>query len=167
MMRVLVIAATAVLVLAACSQQAPVTPDAEAPAAEASGIDPVIEALVRAAVPSIEITGGVLDDSDGEYEVAGLTPDGEAVEVDLVRANNVWTIAEIQRDVEWANVPETVRAAAAADPNGFEPARVIESTQPVDGVTVYELFKPGTPPGQSDLEVRWYEGEAAVMPPAH
>jgi hypothetical protein len=54
----------------------------------------------------------------------------------------------------------------ATAPNAFLPERVIESRQPVDGSVVYELFAPGAPDAPA-MEVRWLDGEAAILPPAH
>ena len=79
----------------------------------------------------------------------------------------MWTVLEVQRDIAWSTVPETVRATAAAAPGSFEPVRVIESTQTVDGSVVYELFRAaedGIPSRGPDMEVRWHEGSAEVIP---
>ena len=108
--------------------------------------------IAQAAVPGITITGGELDAGDGEYEVSGTTPEGGEVELDLRQSNGVWTVAEIQRDVQWANVPENVRAASAGSPGHFEPVRVIESTQPVDGAVIYEMFDADDQPGHPSRE---------------
>ena len=62
---------------------------------------------------------------------------------------------------------EVAAAASAAAPGSFEPVRVIESTQTVDGSVVYELFRAaqsGSPSGGPDMEVRWHEGSAEMIP---
>jgi hypothetical protein len=86
----------------------------------------------------------------------------------MVLSNGAWTVVETQRDIVWSFVPELVRATAAAAPDSFEPVRVIESTQAVDGSVVYELFRAAEDrilsEGGPDMEVRWYEGSAEVIP---
>jgi hypothetical protein len=60
-----------------------------------------------------------------------------------------------------------VRDVVATAPTGFLPERVIESRQPADGSVVYELFASGAEPGQPTMEVRFMDGQAAIMPLAH
>jgi hypothetical protein len=157
--------AVVALVAPACSPPASET----TPETAASAVPAEIAAAVSAAAPGITITRGEADDANNEYEVTGTMPGGDEVEFDMVQSNGEWTVLEIQRDVAWSSVPEPVRAAAAAAPNPFEPARVIESRQPADGSIVFELFPPqrqdGSPGGPL-LEVRWHEGKAAVVTPA-
>src|SRR5690606_10762906 len=124
------------LAVVACSPPAPETAQQD-PAA--SPVPEDIAALALAAVPRINITSGEL--ADDEYDGTGTLPNGDEVEIDLVRSNGGWTVLEIQRDVAWSSVPEPVRAAAAAAPDSFEPVRVIESAQAEDGSVVYELFR--------------------------
>lgn len=150
------------LTLAACSPPAEQAP--EAPAAAAPAIDPAIADVVSAAMPGVTIVSGEADGA-GEFEVAG-TLNGQDYEFDLMGPDGGWRVTEIQRDIAWADAPEAVRTAAATAPNAFEPVRVIESTQPVDGSIVYELFVAGVTDAPA-MEVRLLDGEAAVMPPAH
>ena len=153
--------ALAALATAVCSPLATVTAQTESP------VPADIAELVSAAVPDIAITGGELSASGNQFEVTGTLPNGDEVEVDLVPSNGAWTVDEIQRDIEWSTVPEPVRAAAAAEPDSFEPIRVIESTQAADGSIVYELFRAtadGSPSRGPAMEVRWHEGSAEVMP---
>ena len=109
------------------------------------------------------------EDVDGqtEWEVAGTDAQGALYEFDITQSSAGWSVLEIQRDMPWQDVPQPVRDAVAAAPNGFEPARVIESRQPVDGSVVYELFTVEQPAHQAVMEVRFMDGEAAVMPRAH
>lgn len=156
--------ALAVLATGACSLPATATAQTESPA---SPVPADIAALVSAAVPDITITGGDLNASGNQFEVTGTLPNGDEIEVDMVQSNGVWTVDEVQRDIEWSTVPEPVRAAAAAVPDSFEPIRVIESTQAADGSIVYELFRAtvdGSPSRGPAMEVRWHEGSAEVMP---
>ena len=150
----------AALLLAACSPPASTTEET----AGASAVDPAIAAVVAAAMPGVEITGGEAD-GQGEYEVAG-TLNGEAYEFDLMGPEGGWRVVEIQRDIAWINAPEAVRIAAIGAAGSFEPQRVIESRQPADGSVIYELFAPDAPDAPA-MEVRFMDGEAAVMPPAH
>jgi hypothetical protein len=157
-MRVLIL--TGLLALAACSQ--PATQGF----VETPEIDPAVEAAVLAARPDFVITGAELDEEDGEMEVSG-TLNGEDYELDLMQTDGAWRVTQIQRDVLWLKAPEAVRAAYAASPSPFEPVRVIESTDPADGAIYYQLFSETDQPGHPSVFVRLFEGEAAVMPPAH
>ena len=147
------------LAAAACSPPASETTQ---PQGAASSVPADIAARASAAAPGITITGGEL--GNNQYEVSGTLPNGDEIEIDLVQSNGAWTVLEIQRDIAWSTVPEPVRAEAAAAPDSFEPVRVIESTQAEDGSIVYELFRAGAPPGGPDMEVRWHEGSAEVLP---
>ncbi|MBH97269.1 MAG: hypothetical protein CMM56_02330 [Rhodospirillaceae bacterium] len=152
------------LAVAACSPPSSETVQSNI---STSGVSGDVSALVMAAVPDITILGGELNASGDQYEVTGTLPNGDELEIDMVQADGVWTIIEIQRDIEWSTVPQLVQAAVAAIPNSFEPVRVIESKQAVDGSVVYELFEAfgdGTPYGGPDLEVRWHEGNAELIP---
>ena len=116
---------------------------------------------------TVTITSGELNAGGDQYEVTGTLPNGDEIEVDMVQSNGTWTVIEIQRDVAWSSVPELVRATAVAVPDSFEPVRVIESTQAADGSVVYELFRAtedGILSGGPDMEVRWHEGSAEVIP---
>ena len=120
-----------------------------------------------AAAPGVTITSGELSTGGDQYEVTGTLPNGDEIEIDMVQSNGEWTVLEVQRDIAWSSVPETVRATAGAAPGSFEPVRVIESTQTVDGSVVYELFRAsqgGNPSGGPDMEVRWHEGSAEMIP---
>ena len=124
-------------------------------------------ALIQAQLPGFTVSGVETDPSDGEVEVGGRAADGGEYEIDMRNNNGAWSLIEIQRDIDWADAPEVVRTAAAAAPNAFTPVRVIESRQPVDGSIVYELFDANAQPGRPTMEVRFLDGQAAVMPPAH
>jgi hypothetical protein len=95
------------------------------------------------------------------YDVEGVKADGSEIELDLLGENGAFRVVEIQRDIEWAEAPESARAAAAASANSFEPVRVIESQQ-TDGSIVYELFAEGAP-AKPALEVRVANGVAEVL----
>jgi hypothetical protein len=154
----LVIAIAAVLT-AACSQ----------PATSVGGpagyiADPEIARVVAEAMLGVTITGGETDGS-GEYEITG-TLEGQEYEFDVMGPDGGWRVVEIQRDIVWGDAPAPVRDVVATAPNAFLPERVIESRQPVDGAVVYELFAAGQTEAPA-MEVRFMDGEAAIMPPAH
>jgi hypothetical protein len=155
-MRSIVVAAASLV--AACTPPAPSSSDTPA-------VDPEIAAVVSAAMPGAIVTSvNVVGEHDIE---ASAVVDGQDYEFDIVsRDGGPLRVVEIQRDIAWAAAPAPVRAVAASAPNTFEPARVIESRQPADGSIVYELFAPGAAPGAPTMEVRFVDGEAAVMPPA-
>ncbi|MED5534793.1 MAG: hypothetical protein VX690_03750 [Pseudomonadota bacterium] len=152
------------LAAVACSPPAPETTQPEVAASSVLGD---VSAAVSAAAPGVTITSGELNAGGDQYEVTGTLPNGDEIEVDMVQSNGTWTVIEIQRDVAWSSVPELVRATAVAVPDSFEPVRVIESTQAADGSVVYELFRAtedGILSGGPDMEVRWHEGSAEVIP---
>ena len=150
------------LALAACTP--PAEKAAEAPETAASPVDPAIAAVVEAAMPGVTITAGAADGA-GEYEVTGVL-NGQEYEFDLMGPEGGWRVVEIQRDIAWGDAPAPVRDVVATAPNAFLPERVIESRQPADGSVVYELFTASAPDAPT-MEVRFMDGEAAVMPPAH
>ncbi len=157
------LAIIAVLLAAACT---PPAENSELPpvTTEALPVPPDIAAVVSAAMPGVAITSGATDGA-GEYEVTG-TLNGHEYEFDLMGPDGGWRVVEIQRDIPWADAPAPVRDLVATAPNGFLPERVIESRQPADGSVVYELFAPGAAEAPT-IEVRFMDGEAAIMPPAH
>ena len=155
------------LALAAAACSPPASETAPPPTA-ASAVPSEIAAAASAAAPGITITNGDPSGANDEYEVSGRMPNGDEVELDLVQSNGAWTVLEIQRDVAWPSVPEPVRAAAAAAPDPFEPARVIESRQAADGSVIYELFRAaeqGAGGSGGPREVRWHEGKATLITP--
>ncbi|MGQ0531622.1 MAG: hypothetical protein ACT4OF_02895 [Caulobacteraceae bacterium] len=123
------------------------------------------QAAVMTAMPGVTITGGQAGGA-GEYEVTG-TLNGQEYEFDLMGPDGSWRVVEIQRDIAWGDAPAPVRNVVATAPNAFLPERVIESRQPGgDGSVVYELFAPGQADAPT-IEVRFMDGEAAILPPAH
>jgi hypothetical protein len=152
---------TVVLALAACT---PPAANTEGDAATAPPVDPAIAAVVEQAMPGVVISGGEAD-GEGEYEVTGAL-NGQEYEFDLMGPAGGWRVTEIQRDIAWGDAPAPVRDVVATAPNAFLPERVIESRQPVDNSVVYELFAAGAPDAPA-MEVRFMDGEAAIMPTAH
>ncbi|RYD40864.1 MAG: hypothetical protein EOP63_16860 [Sphingomonadales bacterium] len=140
---------------------------ADGPAAE---IDEIAEAdlpqgvrdAVLAKIPGMKIAEAERKERGGKifYDVEGARPDGSPVELDLIEEAGKYRVVEMQRDIVWADAPEPVKAVAAAAPDAFAPARVIESTQD-DGTIVYELFAPGKA-DEPATEVNWKDGKAML-----
>ena len=158
-----ILAVIAVMLAAACAQPVE-NSEPPLPTPEALPVPPHIANAVEAVMPGVVITSGATDGGN-EYEATG-TFNGQEYEFDLRESDGGWRVVEIQRDIAWGDAPAPVRDVVATAPNGFLPERVIESRQPADGSVVYELFAPGAADAPA-LEVRFLDGEAAIMPPAH
>jgi hypothetical protein len=154
----------ATLFAPACTPPAANAPEAQQTQPAPAPVDPAIAAVVEAAMPGVTIVSGAAD-GEGEYEVTGMAG-GQEYEFDLMGPDGGWRVIEIQRDIAWGDAPAPVRNVVATAPNAFLPERVVESRQPADGSVVYELFAPGAPDAPA-MEVRFMDGEAAIMPPAH
>ncbi len=128
------------LALAACTNQA--APGAVITDLTADELPADVRALAEGSAAGFEIGEAQKKVRDGRtyYDVEGELPDGSELEFDILMTEDGPEIVEIQRDLDWADVPDAVRAAAP----GVVPARVIESTQ-TDGMIIYELFAPGAP----------------------
>jgi hypothetical protein len=126
-------------------------------------LPPALLSAVTAAVPDMVIREAERKERDGRvyYDVEGVKADGSEIELDLLQENSVFKVVEIQRDIAWADAPESARAAAAGSPEAFEPVRVIESRQ-TDGSVLYELFAADAS-AKPSLEVRVADGRAEVL----
>lgn len=160
-----------VAAIAACDRQ----PDPEIPEGrkvEATGKQPTsldsipveVLAVARAARPDLDITQGEYELRDGReyYDVGGLLPDGSELELDMTLVDGVWTVVEVQRDIDLERVPDNVRAALTNELPGWEPNRIIESDQG-DGVVIYEFFGPGTDANMRKVEVKLEAGDAELL----
>lgn len=168
-LRVALVAAFAAGALA-CTPPASEAPSEPAPIAESVSLPDGAGEVVLAAMPGVTITASEQQDAanGGELEVTAVTADGLEYEFDLMPGEaGAWNVVQIQRDIAWEDAPENVRTVAAAAPGAFTPVRVIESREPVDGAVYYQLFSATDQPQFPSVQVRLYEGEAAVMPPAH
>ncbi len=153
------------LIVIAALQIAACTPPAQNNAEPlASPVPPEIESAVVASMPGVTILSGAAD-GEGEFEVTGAL-DGHEYEFDLLGPEGGWRVIEVQREIVWGDAPQAVRDLIATTPGAFLPERVIESGRPADGSIVYELFAPGAPEAPS-MEVRYFDGQAAILPPAH
>jgi hypothetical protein len=144
--------------LAACA-----TASSRSSKASHAAVPAEVAEVVRRAVPAIRISNAELKVREGRryYDVGGVLPDGQEIEIDVLGTPGGWAVVEIQRDIGWAEAPEAVRRAAAGAPAAFEPARVIESRQ-TDGTVIYELFAPGRPTTPA-AEIKLEHGQATVL----
>lgn len=120
--------------------------------------------LVMQANPNFVMTE-VLKKERGErtyYDVEGELPNGDEIEFDVLMGASGPEIVEIQRDMDWENVPQAGRVLVdAANEDAAEISRVIESTQ-TDGAIIYEVFIEGY---SSDprFEIYSKEGEFKLL----
>ena len=169
-MRTILLAATA-LTLVACAE-APAPAPVEAPdaieAVDAASVPPEVLVAAQAALPGFVVSEAERKERDGRvyFDVEGARADGSEAEIDVLQTPEGWRAVEIQRDIPWADAPAPVRTAAAGAQGAFTPVRVIESVQVDDGAVIYELFAEGRPEAPA-MEVRVADGQARVMTEAN
>ena len=95
------------------------------------------------------------------YDVEGELSDGSELEFDVLMTDAGAQIVEIQRALDWGDVPADIKAIALEASDGAEPVRIIESLQ-TDGAVIYELFAEGQPADPA-WEVRLYGGQAELL----
>jgi hypothetical protein len=95
------------------------------------------------------------------YDVEGTLPDGEEIEFDVLMELTGPQIVEIQRDLEFADLPAEVSTLALETTGGSGPVRIIESVQ-TDGAVIYELFREGAPSDPA-WEIRVYGGQVELL----
>ena len=119
--------------------------------------------VVKAARPDLAVTEAEYETRDGReyYDVGGLLPGGEEIELDMTLVDGAWTVVEIQRDIDVEQAPAPVVAALNAGVPDWEATRIIESDQG-DGTIVYEFFGPGGD-GTAKYEVKWTDSEATLL----
>ena len=78
------------------------------------------------------------------FDIEGEVGDGSELEFDVLMTDTGPEIVEIQRDLEFDDIPQEVRDLALQTADGAEPARIIESVQ-TDGAIIYEFFEEGQP----------------------
>lgn len=122
-----------------------------------------VQALAESAAAGFVVSEAQRKVRDGRtyYDVEGELPDGSEIEFDILMTAAGPEVVEIQRDLDWADVPAAARAAAEAAAPGLVPARIIESRQ-TDGAVIYELFAPGAPADPA-MEVSLVDGAATVL----
>lgn len=136
-------------------------PEAVISEVEADAIPEGVRAAALAKIEGMNIAEAERKERDGKvfYDVEGTRPDGSEVELDMLEENGSYTVVEVQRDLDWADVPETARAAAPD--TLFTPVRVIESIQN-DGTIIYELFEDGKPKAPA-AEISFKDGSAKML----
>ncbi len=121
-----------------------------------------VQSAVSEAMPDMTVLE-VLRKERGQriyFDVEGERADGSEIELDILYADGVAEVVEIQRDLPWIAVPADVQAAATAA-GAAEPVRIIESTQ-TDGSIIYELFADGMPKNPA-MEVQSKDGQVEVL----
>lgn len=155
------------VLLAACTTEAPDSGNVDSSGKLETSLQDVPEAVVDAALaarPSFEIAEAEYETRDGReyYDLGGRLPDGSEVELDMMLDGDSWRVVEVQRDVEYVAVPESVQEELAANVGGWTPTRVIESDQG-GGVVIYEFFGLGADGASVKHEVRLAEGTADFL----
>ncbi|MFN7164720.1 MAG: hypothetical protein ACK4P2_07860 [Hyphomonas sp.] len=148
------------LALALISCSAPAARDADITDMTEDELPEEVRALAEAAAEGFVISEVQKKVREGRtyFDVEGTLPDGGEIEFDILMTPAGPEIVEIQRDLDWSDAPEAVRAAAP----GVQPARVIESTQ-TDGTIIYELFAPGAPADPAMEIALGTEGDVRVL----
>ncbi len=120
-----------------------------------------VRTAAEAKIPGMNIAEVERKERDGLvfFDVEGTRPDGSEVELDMLEENGSYTVVEVQRDIDWAEVPAD--AKSAAPDTLFTPVRVIESLQN-DGTIIYELFEDGKPKEPS-AEISYKDGKAEML----
>ncbi|MGB3626429.1 MAG: hypothetical protein WA989_11385 [Henriciella sp.] len=151
--------AMAGLILAACAT----TEDVVITELDLSALPASVTAAIAAERPDFEVEEVMKKVRDGRtyYDVEGELGDGSELEFDVLMEGENARIVEIQRDLEWSDVPEDVRTVAPDASDGAEPVRTIESTQ-TDGAVIYEFFADGQPSDPA-WEVRVRGGEVELL----
>jgi len=95
------------------------------------------------------------------YDIEGELNDGSELEFDVLMTPAGPEIVEIQRDLPFDAIPNSVREIALKASGGDMPARIIESVQ-VDDSIIYEFFLEGKPKDPA-FEVKFSGGEASLL----
>lgn len=141
----------------------PAPPDVVITELSAADVPEAVRAAAMAASPEMTILGAEKKVREGRvyFDVEGELPDGSEIELDMLETADGVEVVEIQRDLDWGDVPAMARDAAVAVKADVAPVRVIESKQ-TDGSVIYELFAEGQP-GDPAMEVRVMDGAAEVL----
>ena len=108
-----------------------------------------------------EVLKKVRDNNRVYYDVEGEISDGSELEFDILMDGDKAQIVEIQKDLEWNEVPSEVQEIMLGASDNAIPVRTIESTQ-TDGAVIYEFFAEGVPADPS-WEVRVHGGSAELL----
>lgn len=151
--------------LAACSQEPAQTLQSQGDIVTEVAPDDLpgpVQAAVSAAMPDMTVQEVLRKERDERvyFDVEGERADGSEIELDILYADGVAEVVEIQRDLAWSDVPATVREAAQSA-GASEPVRIIESVQ-TDGSIIHELFAEGQPSNPA-MEVKTSDGQVEVL----
>lgn len=118
----------------------------------------------REARPDLRFTQAEREIRNGAvyYDVEGVDPAGDEVELDIMQDGESWRVVEVQRDIAYDETPAPVRAALEAHAPGVVPARIIESDQR-DGVVIYEFFTRDADGREAKYEVKYEDGAAEFL----
>lgn len=138
-------------------------PEAIISEVDSADIPEGIRTAALAKIPGMTIAEVERKERDGMifYDVEGTRPGGAEVELDMLEENGTYQVVEVQRDIDWSDVPDNARAAALANADMFTPDRVIESVQE-DGTVIYELFAPGKT-DEPSAEISVKDGAAEML----
>jgi hypothetical protein len=133
-------------------------------AAALPDLPPAVIAAALAARPDLKVSEAEYETRDGReyYDVGGTLADGSELELDMTLVDGLWTVVEIQRDIDGSQLPAAVADALAESVPGWVPTRIIESDQG-DGTVIYEFF--GTGPGGDTVkhEIKWADATAELL----
>ena len=95
-------------------------------------------------------------------DIEGEVDDRE-IEFDMLQTETGWQIVEVQRDLSWDQLPESVATALKNDAPSFEPKRIIESVQFGTEITIFEFYSVSSTGKESRKEVKLEKGVASVL----
>lgn len=104
----------------------------------------------------------VLRNNTEYFDIEGVNPKGQEVELDMILEGGVWRVVEIQRDVDWGDVPAAVQQALTEKQPGVSPDRIIESDQD-NGMIIYEFFTRDADGKEEKYEVALKDGAARYL----
>lgn len=120
--------------------------------------------LVKAASPDFEMSEVLRKRRDGRtyFDLEGELANGDEIEFDVLITDSGPQIVEVQRDIEWKEVPKKVRKITnKANSEKLDVVRIIESKQTDDSI-IYEIFVEGQK-SNPKFEVQVSDGKAKLL----
>lgn len=150
--------------LAASLMAATTFATAQKQAVEVEDVPPAVLKAVKADHPMVEIHAAEHETRHGEdyFDIEATLPDGTEIEFDLTRLDNVWTVVEVQRDLDWSEVATPAWDLLRASYPEWKVSRIIESVQRDESI-IYEFFGPGDDGSQRKIEVMWADSSAEIL----
>jgi hypothetical protein len=153
------------IVLLACTEAEPTlnTPNVEITDVAVADLPDAVRSVVvafRADFQALEIEKKVRDGRT-YYDIEGQVEDGSELEFDVLMTETGPEIVEIQRDLDFGNIPQRVQDLALETGGGSVPVRVIESVQ-TDRTIIYEFFIEGQPADPA-YEIRVEDGVPVLL----